>query len=159
MIRHEARQVPSWLIFDVGQMKRFLTILLSAVLSCGFLVHTPEEQKKIERRVREWKKTVSARYDLDALTEFLKSTVSARKTWEGVDLTRPKIGAKWEFGGCCMNSGEWSFTAEDPSKDEFMLQFSHSEKKRAFALRCVRDGKKSFRVVGGFDWEVVELLL
>lgn len=140
-------------------MKRFLPILLAAVLSCGFLVQTPAERKEIEHRSREWKKTVSARYDLGALTAFLKSAVSSRKTWDGVDLTRPKIGGKWEFGGCCMNSGEWSFTAEDPYKDEFMLQFSHSEGKRAFALRCIRDGKKSFRVVDGFDSEVIELLL
>ena len=132
-------------------MKRFLTILLAAVLSCGFLVQTPTEWKEIERRAREWKKTVSARYDLGALTEFLKSTVSERKTWDDVDLTRPKIGTKWKFGGGCMFSGEWSFTTEDPNKDEFTLQFSHPEKKRAFALRCVREGKKNFRVVDGFD--------
>ena len=58
-----------------------------------------------------------------------------------------------------MNSGDWTFTAEDPKNDAFMLQFSHSDKKRAFALRCVRDGKKSFRVIDGFGWEVVELHL
>src|SRR5688572_9483865 len=112
---HAARQLPAWLIFDVGQiMKRFIPILVMAVLSCGFLVQTPTERKEIERRAREWKKTVSARYDLDALTVFLKSTARDRKAWDGVDLTQPRIGAKWEFGGCCMNSGDRSFTAEDP---------------------------------------------
>jgi hypothetical protein len=83
--------------------------------------------------------------------------VAVKSVWDGVDVAKPRIGAKWEFAGCCMNSGDWTFTAQNPKADEFSLQFSHSDGKRVFSLRCVRDGKKSFRVISSHDWEVVQL--
>ena len=60
-----------------------------------------------------------------------------------------------------MASGEWSFSAPDPKKDEFSMSFIYHTDKgdRWLILKCARDGKKSFRLVGIESDEVVILML
>ena len=140
-------------------MKRIVLILIAAVLSCGFLIETPEGQAEQERLHREWAKTAPTRYDFLALTGFIKKTVEEKRSWQGVDLTKPKIGAEWKVGGSMMTSGDWAFIARDLKKSEFTLSFTYENGKRELTMHCVRDGKKSFHVVHISSDEVVVLTL
>lgn len=140
-------------------MKRAALLFLAAMLTCGFLVQTPKERREIERRARGWKKEVAARFDLDALTRFLQAAIAAKTSAGGVDLSQSQVGARWEFGGCWMKSGDWTFLADDPKADTFSLQFLHSGGTRLFLWECVREGKTSFRVLRSRDEEVVVLEL
>ena len=104
---------------------------------------------------------MSGRYDLVALLTFLKQTVVEVKSWQDVSLAKPKVGAEWKIGGRGMASGEWSFFAPDPKKDEFSMSFIYHTDKgdRWLILKCARGGKKSFRLLGIESDEVVVLML
>ena len=138
-------------------MKRIALILIAAVLSCGFLIDTPAAREEQERLHREWAKIVSTRYDLVALTSFLKKTVKEKKSWKGVDLTKPTIGAWWRMGRSVMTSGDWEFSARDPKKNEFTLSFIYEDGKRELTIQCVREENRSFRVLDISSDEVVVL--
>jgi len=116
---------------------------------------TPEEIEAQERAAREWSQTVQSRYDFAALTSFLKKTVAEKKSWQGVDLTKPKIGDKWTGGGAPMISGDWSFSTRNPKEDTFTLSFTYDKGDRELILKCIRKTKDSFVLLEITSEEVV----
>ena len=130
-------------------MKCLVPLLLAVMISSAAAQVYPEtyaQRKARERAEREWAPTISRRYDLKALTLFLKQTVAEKKTWHDVDLTKPRLESKWVAQGQSMTSGDWSFGAPDPKKDEFNLSFSTASD-QWLVLKCARDGTDKFRLV------------
>ena len=117
---------------------------------------TPAQRELREKDERAWATTIAGRYDLEALLLFLKLTVAERKNWRGVDLTKPRISSKWIIRGRGMSSGDWSFYAHEPENSSFTFAFLDGG--HWISLKCVRDGKKSFRLID-ITREKVELLL
>jgi len=156
-------------------MKNMLRIFLVAVIAaftCGLFVitdtTTPEEReaqrKAQERQACEWDETIQARYDFTALTKFLKKTITEKKRWKDIDLTKPKIADKWTYhkGGMVLTSGDWIFRAPNPKEDKFTLTFSfHKDAKSGLeiTLNCTRKSKGKFELIDitGDDWEIVEM--
>ena len=111
-------------------MKRLILLLMAAFLSCGFaLPETPEQRQAREKDEHEWAESVSSRYDLESLSAFLQQTIAEKKSWNGVDLTKPRIEGKWQIDGRGMTSGEWSFSAPEPKKENFSLSFIYDDGK------------------------------
>ena len=141
-------------------VKRLLSVILAAILTCGFaLPETPAQRKAREKEEHAWAKVVFERYDISALLEFLRQTVSETKSWQGVDLTKPRIEGSWKFAGRGMISGDWSFWMHDPTKDEFTLSFIYDDGKRLLVIDCRRDDKARFRVAELRSDELTVLLL
>ena len=109
-----------------------------------------------EQEEKAWARSISSRYDLRALFSFLKETVAERKSWNGIDLTAPKIGSGWKIQGHVMITGEWSFSAYD-AREYFTMSFIyHAEKgDRRLVMKCIRAGKNVFRLVDIETEEVV----
>ena len=146
-------------------MIRTIIIAAFAIFVCGFsVIPTPEQREAQERAVREWPQIIQSRYDFDALTNFLKKTVVEKKCWKNVDLTKPKIGAKWTIDSVSMSmtAGDWIFRTRDPKEDRFTLSFGyHTEEKRGQELvfNCIRKSKGSFELIEitSEEWEIVEM--
>jgi len=142
----------------VGMKNTICVLLVAAValFTCGsFVVLTPKQIEEMNREAREWSQTVQSRYDFATLNSFLKKTVSEKKCWQDVDLTKPTIGEKWtetrfdHLGSVYMSmtSGDWSFETPNPKKNEFTLSFSSQNGDRVLVLKCVRKSKDSFELV------------
>ena len=129
-------------------MNAVYLILFAALVSCAsaqIYPETPAQRELREKEERAWAKTISSRYDHEALLAFLKQTIAEKKSWRGIDLTKPRLDAKWTTRGQSMISGDWSFLAHDPNKDDFT--FSFLDRDHWLILKCARNGKKNFRVV------------
>jgi len=146
-------------------MIRVLILAVVAIFMCGLfnVTPTPEQREAQEREVREWPQVIQSRYDLAALTSFLKKTVAEKKCWKDVDLTKPKIGDKWTINSASMSmtSGNWEFRTRDPKEDKFTLSFCyHAEEKRGLdlVLNCIRKSKDSFELIeiANDEWEIVQ---
>jgi len=131
-------------------------------------VPTTEEREAQERAIREWPQIIESRYDLAALTSFLKKTVAEKKRWGKIDLTKPAIGETWlsgYSGGMFMNSGDWSFRTPNPKEDKFTFSFFYNFKILWFdtnrglevTFNCIRKSKNYFELIEitGEEQEVV----
>ena len=145
-------------------MTRVLLIAAIAIFACGFaLAPTPKEIEAQERAARKWSQTVQSRYDFAALTSFLKKTVAEKKSWQDIDLTKPKIGDKWTMDrwgtALDMISGDWSFSTSDPKGDKFTLSFTYDKGDRQLILKCIRKTKDSFVLLEITSEEAVVMLI
>ena len=128
-----------------------------ALTLCGIaLPQTADMRAAREQEEKAWAKSITSRYDLRALFSFLKETVVEHKSWNGIDLTAPKLGSGWKIQGHVMITGEWLFSAYD-ARDHFTMSFIyHAEKgNRRLVMKCVRAGKNVFRLIGIETEEVV----
>lgn len=124
-------------------MKTILLIFVAA-LSCGFVIETPESRREAAQAEKRWQKDVEAKFDFSALRDFLLKTVAENKGFEDVDLTVPRLDAKWKFAGSSLTCGDWLFAFG--GKDEnFEFSYTYSNPK-FIALKCVREKKNSFRL-------------
>jgi hypothetical protein len=140
-------------------MKKLSTLIIFGAMMCGFMMpETCTQRREREGRERTWAKTVADRYDMRALSAFVKETVAKTKTWNGADLLKTDIAADWKFTGTALVSGDWSFESPDPSTDVFTLSFIYSSHgKRWLILKCMRDSRKSFRLLEITSEEVIIL--
>ncbi len=77
-------------------------------------------QAELERREGRWRESLLRRYDLEALTAFIRQIVAETKPLDGVDLGRA-MSSRWSIGGHSMLNGDWYFTTE-PDTDDFVLR-------------------------------------
>ncbi len=101
-------------------------------------------QAELERREGRWRESLLRRYDLEALTAFIRQIVAETKPLDGVDLGRA-MSSRWSIGGHSMLNGDWYFTTE-PDTDDFVLRTTLVREKRAVNFRCVRAAKDKFKV-------------
>jgi hypothetical protein len=131
-------------------------LLLVAVLTCGFIIETPESRREAARTERRWKKDVKAKFDFAALREFLVKTIAETKQFEGIDLTAARLDPQWKFAGSSLTCGDWTFTfgAEDES---FQFTYTYADQKFV-GLECVREKKNSFRLLQVYkdEWIILE---
>jgi hypothetical protein len=138
-------------------MKAVLLIFV-ALLTCGFIIETPESRREAARAEKRWKKEVKAKFDFPALRQFLVKTVAETKQFEGIDLTAARLEPKWKFAGSSLTCGDWLFTFG--GKDEnFEFAYTYADQKFV-ALKCVREKKDSFRLLQVYkdEWIILEAM-
>ena len=123
-----------------------LVIVALLITGCSHGLSPSDTRRILEERERQWKATIASRYDLDALSSFLRQTIAEKKDWLNVDVASARVGSSWTVGGGSMITGDWYFQTLDPTRDEFTLGTHYRHKKAGLEFRCVREAKNRFRV-------------
>lgn len=138
-------------------MKAVLLIFM-ALLTCGFVIETPESRRDAVRAGKRWRTEVKAKFDFPALHQFLVKTVAETKQFEGIDLTAARLEPKLKFAGSSLTCGDWLFMFG--GKNEiFEFTYTYADQKFV-ALKCVREKKDSFRLLQVYkdNWIILEAM-
>ncbi len=127
-------------------------LILTALLSCGFIVETPETVRERELQHKAWRKQMEQSYDFTALRKFLVQQIKSIGRFEGIDLSKSKTSAQWSLDGGVAQCGNWLFTG-DPKKDDFTLTWTYEDIPsqsggggtwKIISLRCVKIANDRF---------------
>ena len=146
-----------WLISNVGQKKmRILTltfaVALLALTGCASR-ETREHTTRIESQMR-------AKYDLDAMTVFLKRIIAEHPAFGGVALST-NVSGQWQFEPVDppsrMRSGDWVLWDQHQDGDTFELYFI-TPKSAWISIEAKRLAKDRFGVVRISRDDVTDLI-
>lgn len=125
-----------------------LFLLLAALLTCGFVVQTPESRKALEQARQQWHRETASRYDKKALHAFLLGEIANHPEIEGASLQAIPADAKFRPTKDLFywKAGQWLFVTKDPARDLFELR-GYLPKNGWVVLRCKRETRGKFTLV------------
>jgi len=146
-------------------MKSLLIIMLG-LLSMGFIVDSPEARRNEERRSRELLHALSRQYDLRKIREFLVKEVQSKQVYEGVDLSKSKIGPRWTATSAVLVCGDWMMMGGQ-NENQFRLIWEYDKTpeikgeyvQKSFAFECLKVSHSEFRVVSAHKYEEQMIIL
>jgi hypothetical protein len=121
-----------------------ILFILLVTSGCQNVGRSPDEvSAALAQREQGWRAFVSEKYDLTALTAFLKQTVTEWKILGELDLSNQHYAPVWTVDGSTMTSGQWYFNAWDRTSDSFTL---HTTMKKRVTFHCFRVSRTEFKV-------------
>lgn len=121
---------------------RFLTLFLFVSVSALASASTDHERSVIKR--------LNGKYDLNAVTAFLKTIIKQHPTFEDIPISSTKIGSDWVFEKADppsrMRNGDWVIwdRREDDSAFELYYTYKPGYSVTIFGRRL---GKDRFEVI------------
>lgn len=125
-----------------------LFLFLAALLTCGFVVQTPESRKALEQARQQWHRETASRYDKRALHAFLLDEIAKHPGIEGASLQAIAADAKFRPAKDLFywKAGQWLFVTKDPAHDLFELR-GYLPEKGWLVLRCKREARQQFTLI------------
>jgi hypothetical protein len=111
-------------------------------------------RKASGKEIVQWQQDTNDRFDLKALTDFLKRTIREHRFCDDVDLTKAKLGEKWVLRQLRMTNGDWEFSSTLKPSDTFELRYSPDSGKFVM-LKCRRLDAHKFEMISMDGYVVI----
>ena len=140
-------------------MRYLVPIAVVVLLSGCSSIRNEKVLAEVDRRVEAH---MSARYDLDAVRDFLVEVVDQHPVYEGVSLASGRIGTAWRAEriapGQRMRCGDWVLYDVEQGDEQFLLYCVFDEKNgRSVTIRSKRLSRDQFEFIETSIDEWVEL--